>query len=57
MNEMKSIKIYHSAYGGKDFHISESAPIDVDLSALEKFYASMGEKHLRSLLKLSLIHI
>ncbi len=51
MNEMKSIKIYHSAYGGKDFHISESAPIDVDLSALEKFYASMGEKHLRSLLK------
>lgn len=35
MNEMKRIKIYHSAYDEKDFHISESAPIDVDLSELE----------------------
>ena len=48
---MKNIKIYHSAYGREGFHISESAGIEVDLSALENFYAAMGEKHLRSLQK------
>lgn len=45
---MKKIKIYHTDYGREDFHLSESAEINVDLSALEKFYAAMGEKHLRT---------
>ena len=42
----KKIKIYYSEYGALSrVEEHESAPVGVNLAALEKFYAEMGERH------------
>ncbi len=43
----KKIKIFYSEKGAGPSHIQEreSEPVGVNLSALEKFYAAMGERH------------
>ena len=42
----KKIKIYYSEYGALSrVEEHESAPVGVNLAALEKFYDEMGERH------------
>lgn len=43
----KKIKIFYSEYGAGLSHVKEreSAPVGVDLTALERFYNDMGERH------------
>ena len=43
----KKIKIFYSEYGAGLSHVEEreSEPVGVNLSALEKFYDEMGERH------------